>query len=229
MAILIACSHGTDNPLGRAEIHRLRALLAVKRPGLDVREAYVDVQWPQLPEVLGGLAAGVPAVVVPLLLSAGVHTGDDIAGEVNARESAGAQAGPTRAAAPLGPDPRLASLLARRLAEASAGDDDAVVLAAAGSTRPEAVAAVETVRADLARLRGGTVLAGYGAGSAPTVAEAVARLRASHDRVAVASYLLAPGLFHDRLQAAGADVVTAPLLPDEAVADIILDRFDAVR
>ena len=44
---------------------------------------------------------------------------------------------------------------------------------------------------------------------------------------AVAAYLLAPGHFHDKLQGAGADFVTAPLLPDERIAAVLLDRYDA--
>jgi hypothetical protein len=45
--------------------------------------------------------------------------------------------------------------------------------------------------------------------------------------VVVASYLLAPGHFHDKLAGAGADVVAAPLLPDARVAAVLLDRYDA--
>ncbi|MFW5898994.1 MAG: sirohydrochlorin chelatase, partial [Jiangellaceae bacterium] len=69
---LIAAAHGTRHAAGRAAIAELRAAVAAARPGLDVVEAYVDedVQRPGLTEVLD--AAG-PAVVVPLLLSAGYH------------------------------------------------------------------------------------------------------------------------------------------------------------
>ena len=42
----------------------------------------------------------------------------------------------------------------------------------------------------------------------------------------VASYLLAPGFFLDRLHEAGADVVTAPLAPDARLAQVVLDRYD---
>jgi hypothetical protein len=44
----------------------------------------------------------------------------------------------------------------------------------------------------------------------------------------VSSYLLATGYFHDQLAKAGADVVTAPLLPSPALAEIALERYDAV-
>ena len=46
-------------------------------------------------------------------------------------------------------------------------------------------------------------------------------------RVVIASYLLAPGYFHDQLAKAGADLVTAPLLPSPVLADIALERYDA--
>jgi hypothetical protein len=45
--------------------------------------------------------------------------------------------------------------------------------------------------------------------------------------VVLAAYLLAPGHFHDKLALAGADAVTAPLLPDDRIAAVLLDRYDA--
>jgi hypothetical protein len=45
--------------------------------------------------------------------------------------------------------------------------------------------------------------------------------------VVVAAYLLAPGHFASRLADAGADAVTDPLLPDDRVAAVLLDRYDA--
>ena len=59
-------------------------------------------------------------------------------------------------------------------------------------------------------------------------AEVAAARAAGAERVVVAAYLLAPGHFHDKLQGAGADRVTAPLLPDERIAAVLLDRYDAV-
>ena len=97
--ILIACAHGTSSPHGAAEVNALRDAIAGLRPGLDVREAYVDVQDPDLPAVVTGLPEGETAVVVPLLLSVGYHVRVDIARAVKSRPN-------SLAAAPLGPDPR---------------------------------------------------------------------------------------------------------------------------
>lgn len=252
--IMIACAHGTSNAQGAAEVNALRDAIAALRPGLDVREAYVDVQQPDLVDVVAGLpgapgakapgegedaADGGPAasaVVVPLLLSVGYHVKVDIARAVKSRPG-------TLAAAPLGPDPRLAALLDQRLREAGVTDNDAIVLAAAGSSNPNAAVSVEKLAGQLGALRSNRIVAAYGASAKPSVPEAVAMLREEAaggagagesagavdlgGRVVVASYLLAPGFFHDQLAKAGADLVTAPLLPSPVLAEIALERYDA--
>ncbi len=219
--ILIACAHGTSSPLGAAEVNALRDGIAALRPGLDVREAYVDVQEPELPAVVSGLPAGETAVVVPLLLSVGYHVKVDIARAVRSRPD-------TLAAAPLGPDPRLAALLDQRLREAGVTGDDAVVLAAAGSSDATAAQNVEELADQLRALRPNKIVAAYGASAKPSVPDAVTALRGEHaGRVVIASYLLAPGFFHDQLAKAGADLVTAALLPSPVLAEIALERYDA--
>jgi len=250
--ILIACAHGTSNAQGAAEVNALRDAIAALRPGLDVREAYVDVQQPDLVDVVAGLsadpaaaapqtggepgAAGASAVVVPLLLSVGYHVKVDIAKAVKSRPG-------TVAAAPLGPDPRLAALLDQRLREAGVTDNDAIVLAAAGSSNANAALSVEELAGQLRDLRSNRIVPAYGASAKPSVPEAVAMLREEAaggagagesaggvsvgGRVVVASYLLAPGFFHDQLAKAGADLVTEPLLPSPVLAEIALERYDA--
>ena len=42
----------------------------------------------------------------------------------------------------------------------------------------------------------------------------------------VASYVLAPGHFHDLVSAAGADAVSAPLGDHPLVAEIALERYE---
>ncbi len=224
---LVACAHGTREPAGRRVVGGLVAALRAARPGLPVVAAFVDVQPPRVADVVAGLG-GRAAVVVPLLLSGGYHVHVDVARAVRSSSAV--------ASAALGPDDRLTGLLLDRLREAGATPHDAVVLAAAGSSDRRAVADVERVREDLRVRWGGPVSTGYGAKASPSVAEAIAAARAEHAgrRVVVASYLLAPGFFHDRLLAAGADLVTAPLgRPGEPVdgrlVAVVLDRYDASR
>ncbi len=223
--VLVACAHGTRNPTGRRLVAELALAARALRPGLTTTAAFVDVQPPTVVDVVAGLTAeGRPAVVVPLLLSGGYHVHVDIAGAVAASDSA-------VAARPLGPDPRLAAVLSDRLVQAGADPRDpltAVVLAAAGSSDPRSVADVEDTADLLQRSWAGPVTTGYGSAAQPPVAHAVAAARrAGAERVIVAAYLLAPGHFHSKLAEAGADVVTAPLLPDERIAAVLLDRYDA--
>ncbi|WP_298457385.1 sirohydrochlorin chelatase [uncultured Cellulomonas sp.] len=217
--VLVGCSHGTDSVAGRAAIRSIVDGVRRAHPALDVREAFVDVQRPEVADVVAGaLADAGSAVVVPLLLSAGFHVHVDIAEAV---ATAGAAA-----SGALGPDPRLVAILVDRLRAAGAGPGDAVVLAAAGSSDARAAEAVEEVAAGLrSGWPHGPVLVGYGAGAQPSVPDAVAAARALGRRVVVASYLLAPGFFHDRLLAAGADLVTEPLAPDERLVGIVVDRY----
>jgi len=226
LPVLVACAHGTRNPTGRRLIAELALSARSLRPGLVTTAAFVDVQPPTVVDVVAELsAAGQPAVVVPLLLSGGYHVHVDIAGAV-----AGADA--AVAARPLGPDPRLVEVLTDRLLAAGVDPGDpltAIVLAAAGSSDPRSVADVENTADLLQHSWAGPVTTGFGSAAQPTVVDAVlAARRSGAERVVVAAYLLAPGHFHDKLADAGADAVTAPLLPDERIAAVLLDRYDAV-
>jgi sirohydrochlorin ferrochelatase len=214
---LVACSHGTRDLAGRQAVDDLRAAVASARPGLKVVEAYVDVQQPELSDVLNGIG---PAVVVPMLLSSGYHVHIDIADAI-------ADAGPqVQAAAALGPDLALVDVLAERLDVAAASAAHAVVLAAAGSSDRRAVTDVERTASDLAKRLGRPVLAAYASAAEPRLDKAVAQLQAAGRPVAIASYLLAPGFFHDQLAKAGAEVVTAPLLSHPAITALVLRRYD---
>lgn len=225
---LLAVSHGTSSPAGQAAVASLVSAVTGACPDVAVHEGFVDVQQPDVPTVLGALPAGRPSVIVPLLLSAGYHVHVDLAGMAEAT-------GATVAAA-LGPDDRLVRLLARRLAEAGQATDDIVVLAAAGSSDPRAVAdCIETAR------RLGTILdrpvsVGFISAALPRLADEIATARAAHPgrRIVVASYLLAPGYFAGLAAQAGGDVTSNPLLAPDAPApaelvDLVLDRFSAVR
>ena len=219
--VLVGCSHGTRDVAGRRTVADLLLAVRAARPGLTVRAAFVDVQPPAVADLVARLVRGGHGpVVVPLLLSGGYHVRVDVAAAVAAAPGA-------VAAAALGPDDALAEVLLDRLAAAGVAPADAVVLAAAGSSDPRAAADVEAALALLAARRPGPVTAGYGSIATPSVPDAVAAARAAGaGRVAVASYLLAPGFFHSRLLGAGADVVTAPIGVDPRVAALVLRRFD---
>lgn len=224
---VVACAHGTDHPTGRRLIHALRAELAAELAAEGLRavvhEAYVDVQEPGLEAVLAALPAGEQTIVAPLLLSEGFHTSVDIANAVAMRSH-------TTAGAPLGPDPRLATVLAARLSEAGYQPGDAVVLAAAGTRIQAGAAQAAAMAALLATELGQDVSIAYCSAATPAVPDAVAAARAAGaTRVGIAAFLLAPGFFHDRLATAGADYVSAALLPSLTIAKCVATRLAEAR
>jgi sirohydrochlorin ferrochelatase len=222
MATLLV-AHGTRNPHGVRMIGDLAADMAGV---LDetVRVAFVDVLGPAPDEVLRTLRDE-PTVLVPALLSSGYHVRSDVPRHVAASGHPAVTVVPA-----LGPSLELTRAMLDRLLEAGWRPDHDVVLAAAGTSDPHAQGDVAVAAAMLSALVGSLVSIAFAApcrdGSGyPSVPEAVARARrAGASRVAVASYLLADGLFQGRLDEAGADVVGAPLGSHPAVIRLACRR-----
>jgi sirohydrochlorin ferrochelatase len=216
---LLAVAHGTRDAAGVDALSQIVDAVRASAPSLEVRAAFIELVEPDVPAALAGIPADRRAVLVPLLLSSGYHDRVDLPAAI-----AGTRPG-TAHAAVLGPDPRLAIALADRLREAGLRPDDAVVLAAAGSSDPAAVASVRTQAGLLGDLLDTEVRVGFGSAAEPTVPAAVAAARvAGAARVVIAPYLLAPGHFADRLTEAGADLVAAPLGAHPAVIELVLAR-----
>jgi sirohydrochlorin ferrochelatase len=229
--VLVAVAHGSADPRASATVAKLAEVARERSPGLDLRTAFLGHAPPSLPQVLSTVEADREVAVLPLLLTAAHHSKSDIprmlARSPRPRVSYGAT---------LGPHPLLLRALERRLAEAdpSAFQDPArtaVVLAAAGSSDPEANATIAQLAAQWqARTGWFAVRPAYASAAEPSPAVAVAALlRAGAPRVVVATYLLAPGLFADRIRqwslAAGAAAVSPVLGACAEVADVVLDRF----
>lgn len=211
-------AHGTDNPSGQTTVTALRDRVAELLPGVQVTDAYVDVQEPRLAEVVESLVGqGIPTVIVPALLSTGYHVEVDIARTVANSEL-------VVATPPLGPDPLLAAILVDRLDEAGVVPEDPVVLAAAGSSRATGVAAVRRQAELLAALRPGTVTAAYISAAQPSVEEALVAGDRGGPQAAIASYLLGHGMFHDRLRRHGA-VVSEPIGTHPRLAELVRQRY----
>lgn len=202
---VVVAAHGTADLAGIAVARALVDAVRARLPGRSVLLAFVDVVGPRLREVLA--CASGPVTVIPAFLSSGYHVRTDVPREVHATGRRD-----VTVSAALGPDPLLVGVMAERLRAAGWRHGDAVVLAAAGSADPRAVADVHAAACQLSSEIGSRVRIGFVATGAPRVAPLIAGLRAAGERrVAVASWLLAPGLFHRSLTSAGADVVAAPL------------------
>ena len=250
---LVAVAHGSADPRAAAAIGELIPLVARRAAdrGLsvpDLRVAYLGHAAPSVPQVMRTFGPDTQVTVLPLLLTAAYHSKTDIPRVL-------ARAGTARLnvtyGAPLGPHPLLLRALERRLPETAFENpaQTGVVLAAAGSSDPGANATIAGLAAQWQAAAGwfavrpayasavspaaaggqGSPAAAGGQGS-PAPAQAVtALLRAGARRVVVASYLLAPGLFADRIRdaslAAGAAEVSPALGAVPEVADIVLDRY----
>ncbi|MGV9712130.1 sirohydrochlorin chelatase [Gordonia sp. NPDC003424] len=213
----ILVAHGTRSMHGVETIGRIAEQVgSLIGP---TRTTFVDVLGPSPSEILSDTSR--PAVILPAFLAAGYHVRRDIPDHI-------ARSGhrDVTLCRNLGPDPVLATILADRLRAAGRRDGDAVVLAAAGSSDPHARAEVHHAARLLSQQIGTDVPVGYIATGEPRVADVVRSLRAAgRRRVFIASYLLAPGLFHDRLTSCGADGVGAPLGADPRIAALIASRY----
>jgi sirohydrochlorin ferrochelatase len=239
---LVAVAHGSADPRAAAAIGELVPLVAAKAAdrGLnvnDVRVAYLGHSAPSVPQVLRAFGPRAHVTVLPLLLTAAYHSKTDIP-RVLARAGAG---GPSITYGdPLGPHPLLLRALERRLPPLEDHAEVGVVLAAAGSSDPEANATIARLAARWQAETGwfavrpayasAAAAGGQGSTAGPTPAQAVTELlREGVRRVVVASYLLAPGLFADRIRdaslAAGAAAVSPVLGAAPEVADVVLERY----
>jgi sirohydrochlorin ferrochelatase len=220
---LLLIAHGTRDPAGAVITERV-AERARLRLGVPVHACYADVRGPTPSDVLAGL--GGPTVAVPAFLAAGYHVRADVPEQLRATGRSDVVL-----AEAFGPDPALVAAAAERLTEAGARPDDAVVLAVAASSDPHAQADGARAARRMGRLLGRPVtLAPIVLGDQPGVADVVARLRSDGaTRVAVASWLLAPGLFQRNLERCGADVVAAPLSDHEAVLDVLASRYRSAQ
>ena len=201
--VLVAVAHGSADPRASATIAELAAVARQRSPGLDLRTAFLGHAPPSLPQVLGTIEADREVTVLPLLLTAAYHSKADIPRMLARTPLPRVSYGAT-----LGPHPLLLRALERRLAEAdpqgAEADQErtAVVLAAAGSSDHEANATIERLAAQWqARTGWLAVRPAYASAAEPSPAAAVASLlRDGAPRVVVATYLLAPGLFADRIR-----------------------------
>lgn len=229
---LAGISHGTRSRSGQSVVRQLIDAVATALQARDidaeVQLGHVDVQQPDVKATIGAIKDDTTAVVVPLLLSTGYHVNTDLQDAVAGIDR------DAHIAPALGPDDRLVQLLIQRLNEAGADPEhDEIILGAAGSSDPAAVADCRQTAALLSRWLHTPVQDAYLAFSSPSVEQAVTAARQIHPnrRVVVASYLLAPGYFQGRLTQAGADVTTEALLaPGRTAAphqlvDIVVDRF----
>ncbi len=221
---LILVAHGTRRPAGVAMIGDLAARVGalVNR---TVHVGFVDVLGPTPSDVLvRARATGRPAIVVPAFLSRGYHVRADLPAHVAVSGHPNVVVTPA-----LGPSGQIARIVGDQLVKCGWRPGDSVILAAAGTSDARARTDLHTTATLLSALTGSRVSLGFAATGDPPVHEAVERARPqarrNGGRVVVASYLLADGLFQERLHACGADLVSQPLGTHPGLARLIANRF----
>jgi sirohydrochlorin ferrochelatase len=223
---LVAVAHGSRDPRAAATVAALLDQVRLARPDVPVRVAYLDHCAPSLGQALDGLDE---AVVLPLLLTEAYHSRVDLPAALNEARVRNPRLR-VHYGTTLGPHPLLLSALERRLAEAGvpAGDPGtAVVLVSAGSSDARANAVIAKMARTWRRAGWWTVTAAYASATEPTPEQAVALLtEAGAPRVAVAPYLLAPGLFADKIRRATPSALHADVLgPAPELVDVLLERY----
>ncbi|MEV7143946.1 sirohydrochlorin chelatase [Streptomyces tauricus] len=230
--VLLVIAHGSRDPRHAATVHALVRQVRARRPGVRVETGFLEFNLPSVSGRLTSLAAeGVRDVVaLPLLLTRAFHAKTDIPSVLN---EAPARLR-IRQAEVLGPSPLLTAALERRLYEAGLAPADksstGVVLAAAGSTDPEAIAVIAEIAREWRRTGWCAVRPAFASGtSLPRTEDVVRSLRElGCGRVVVAPYFLAPGRLPDRvaLGSSEADVLAPVLGASPEVARLLLTRYD---
>jgi sirohydrochlorin ferrochelatase len=223
---LLLVAHGSADPRATTTSRELRDAVARRVPDVAVHLGFLDHAAPHPAQLIAALPPG-PIVLVPLLLAAAFHVHVDIAAVADGARATGRR---VAVSAALAPHPLLLAAAHDRLHEAGIDTGSALVLAAAGTSDPEANAMTELVAKTLAAQRGTHIVAAYASAAEPTVSQALSTLQAEHDQVGVLTWLLSPGRFADTIAtaaiAAGAPY-TAALGPHPGVADALVDRYNA--
>jgi sirohydrochlorin ferrochelatase len=219
---LVLVAHGSRDDAAHTCAEEIVDAMRTALPGVEVRLGYVDVRGPKVADAVAGLDA---AVVVPAFLASGYHVRTDLPAQL---AECAVPRDRFRVTPAIGPDPLLARAARARLAEAGWRYGDAVVLAAAGSSDPAALAEVRAAGRMLAAEVGRKARVGFVATATPRVDAVIADVRAAGERrITIASWLLAPGVFHTRLTAAGADALAAPLGAHPDVVATVVARYHA--
>ncbi|QYB05278.1 sirohydrochlorin chelatase [Rhodococcus sp. USK10] len=236
MTPLIAVAHGSRDPRSARVVAAAVSALRERRPDLDVRLCFLDLNAPSVDQVIDTVAAEghSSAVVVPMLLGSAFHARVDLPALLDAAHLRHPHLH-VRQADVLGHDARLVEAVRDRIGEAVGTGDESglgIVLAAVGSSDP---AANDRTRALAGEVVAGTRWSGavtcFATAAEPTVQQSISTLRqGGAERIVIAPWFLAPGLLTDRLSRAAEScgpgiTYAATIGPHTRLLDVMLDRY----
>jgi sirohydrochlorin ferrochelatase len=261
MTPVILAAKGSRDPLAAQATSALARRVSLLRTSSRVKSAFLSFEVPDLRAALAKEAALAhrSVVVVPLLLGEGRTARVTVAARIESAREGGLSLAVSLAevlgpVAGVGSDDRalelLVAALLRRLGETSVavtgrhsaggplftrqgGRPDAIVLAAAGSGASRAMQTATLVSRWLGAATEVPCQVAFTSIGTPNVADAIGAWRArGAQQVAVATYLLAPGVLYDRVadasRRAGGIAVSAPLADAPELAELVLHRVDGV-
>ncbi|MEU2941533.1 sirohydrochlorin chelatase [Nocardiopsis alba] len=208
------------------DAHRREALHGLAEAVAERGEAPVEAAFGS-PDEVGAAIRAVPGpkVVVPAFVAGG----DVASAHLLSRLGLGGLENSCQTS-PLGAVPSIVADLAARLFEVAGDHDDGVILAADGTTGAEERQVVMDVARMLSRRLSSPVQVGYLRTWAPSVSDAVDRLRRSgHERVSVAAWRLVDGPDFDLLRGFDVTTITEPLWPSDLVVDTLLAQHRAAK
>lgn len=220
---VIVCARGAHSHAGRSSLAATVHAARREAQSFDVVDAFVDLQQPDLADVVQQTHGR--RIIVPLALWHDETTARYVHGLA-------ASAPDVTVTAPIGPNWVLAELGVRRLIEAGARPDDTIVLAGGPADSERAVRDIGKAARLLSAVWGGKVHVGTtGGGLGSPLGEAIDIARAYQRRVVVSLYALTMPATVRGIGGLGADVVTGPLLSpgstDPTVVSLILARATA--
>lgn len=235
---LIAVAHGSRDPRSARVVAAAVAAIRARRPDLDVRLCFLDLNAPSVDQVVDAVAAEGhhTAVAVPLLLGSAFHARVDLPGILAAARARHPHMTIVQSGV-LGHDRRLVGAVLDRIEQAGAIPDDTrtgVVLAAVGSSDPRANARTRALAGLLAEGgRWAETTVCFATSAEPTAGQAISLLRSRGvERIVIAPWFLAPGRLTDRLGSAALDAAPDAVLADtigahRCLVDVTLDRYRA--
>lgn len=238
---LLIVGHGTRDPRGAEEFHKLVGLVKTRNPDLRVEGGFIELSSPPVSEAVEGLVrSGTGEIIaVPLMLLAAGHAKNDIPATL-VREKLSHPNVNFRYARALGIRPELLSLIDRRLS-AVIGEEEsnetAVLLVGRGSSDPDANS--DLAKASRLLLEGRPyplVEYAFISLAPPNVPAALDRLRKlGARRVVVFSYFLFTGVLEERIKQQSFEFAennpeveikyAGYFGPHVVVAELVLERY----
>jgi len=237
---LVLAGHGSRDDDGAAELFALAERVRTAAPDRHVGAGFIELSPPPLSAALAEAAAvAARVIVVPVVLLGAGHAKTDIPASVTAARQRFPGVTFTYGG-PLGVDPELLALAARRLEEAvppAARATTAVLVAGRGSGDPDANADLHKIARLLWEGRPWPMAeAAYAGITGPRIPEGLERCRRlGATRIVVLPWFLFTGVLERRIHnqaaefaaATGIQVTVAGYLgPDERVAELVLRRQD---